>query len=128
MYVCVYLYRQKKNHGIIHINLNSSYFWERDWVGYGFFSLLFTLLFFLKQAYLYLIIITIDRGVCSVSIARSFIFPDSSNGKESACNVGGTGDLNLIPGLGRFTGGGQPTPVFLPGKSHGQRSLVGYSP
>ena len=22
----------------------------------------------------------------------------------------------------------QPTPVFLPGKSHGQRSLVGYSP
>ena len=22
----------------------------------------------------------------------------------------------------------QPTPVFLPGKSHGERSLVGYSP
>ena len=22
----------------------------------------------------------------------------------------------------------QPTPVFLPGKSHGQRSLVGYRP
>ena len=22
----------------------------------------------------------------------------------------------------------QPTPVFLPGESHGQRSLVGYSP
>ena len=22
----------------------------------------------------------------------------------------------------------QPTPVFLPGKSHGQRSLTGYSP
>ena len=22
----------------------------------------------------------------------------------------------------------QPTPVFLPGKSHGQRSLVGYNP
>ena len=22
----------------------------------------------------------------------------------------------------------QPTPVFLPGKSHGQRSLVGYHP
>ena len=22
----------------------------------------------------------------------------------------------------------RPTPVFLPGKSHGQRSLVGYSP
>ena len=25
-------------------------------------------------------------------------------------------------------GGMQPTPVFLPGGSHGQRSLVGYSP
>ena len=24
--------------------------------------------------------------------------------------------------------GWQPTPVFLPGESHGQRSLVGYSP
>ena len=22
----------------------------------------------------------------------------------------------------------QPTPIFLPGESHGQRSLVGYSP
>ena len=25
-------------------------------------------------------------------------------------------------------GNGNPTPVFLPGKSYGQRSLVGYSP
>ena len=24
--------------------------------------------------------------------------------------------------------GWQPTPVFLPGESHGQRSLIGYSP
>ena len=24
--------------------------------------------------------------------------------------------------------GMQPTPIFLPGESHGQRSLVGYSP
>ena len=30
-----------------------------------------------------------------------------------------TGDLNagLIPGSGRSPGGGQPTPVFLPGES-----------
>ena len=35
------------------------------------------------------------------------------------------------PGLGRPPGGGngnQPTPVFLPGESHRQRSLVGCSP
>ena len=44
-------------------------------------------------------------------------------------------DVSSIPGLGRSLGEGnawrrkwQPTPVFLPGKSHGQRSLAGYSP
>ena len=33
--------------------------------------------------------------------------------------------LGLEDPLGRNW---QPTPVFLPGKFHGQRSLVGYSP
>ena len=38
------------------------------------------------------------------------------------------GDEGSIPGLGRSPGKRkwQPTPVFLTGKSHGQRSLVGY--
>ena len=39
-------------------------------------------------------------------------------------------DLGSIPGSGRFPGegNGNPlTPLFLPGESHGQRSLVGYS-
>ena len=36
-------------------------------------------------------------------------------------------DEGLIPGLGRsWWRAWQPTPVFLPGESHGQRSLVGY--
>ena len=37
------------------------------------------------------------------------------------------GDLGLIAGLGRSPGGenGNPTPVVLPGKSPGQRSLAG---
>ena len=36
----------------------------------------------------------------------------------------------MIPGLGRFPWrrAWQPTPLFLPGEFHGQRSLVGYSP
>ena len=51
-------------------------------------------------------------------------FPGDSNGKESACNAG---DLGLIPGLGRSPGGGQPTPLFLPGEFYGQRSLAGDS-
>ena len=47
-------------------------------------------------------------------------------GKESTCNAGAAG---LIPGLGRSLGRKcQPTPVFLPEKSHAQRSLAGYSP
>ena len=47
--------------------------------------------------------------------------------KESACN---TGDAGEIPGSRRSPGGGNGNPLqhFLPGKFHGQRSLVGYSP
>ena len=47
--------------------------------------------------------------------------------QEIACNVG---DVGSIPGLKRSLGEGKwpPAPVFLPGKSHGQRSLAGYSP
>ena len=49
------------------------------------------------------------------------------SGKKSACNEG---DMGLIPGSGRFPGEGNPLdfPVFLPGKSHGQRTLAGYGP
>ena len=47
-----------------------------------------------------------------------------SVGKESACN---TGDLDLIPGLGRSPGEGNDNPVFLPGEFYGQKSLAGYS-
>ena len=37
------------------------------------------------------------------------------------------GDVDQNPGSERSPGEGQPTPVFLPGESHGQRSLVSYS-
>ena len=45
---------------------------------------------------------------------------------KSACKVE---DLGLIPGLGRFPWRREwlPTPVLLPGKVHGRRSLVGCS-
>ena len=50
-------------------------------------------------------------------------FPGGSDDK-SACNAG---DLVSVPGLPRSPGEGnwQPTPVFLLGKSHGQRNLAG---
>ena len=43
----------------------------------------------------------------------------------NTCNAG---DLGSIPGPGRNRREWQPTPVFLIGISHGQRSLVGSSP
>ena len=44
-------------------------------------------------------------------------------------NAGDIRDSGSIPGLGRSPGGRawQPTPVFLPGEFHGQRSLAGCS-
>ena len=53
-------------------------------------------------------------------------FPGGSDGKEAACNAG---DLHLIPGSGKSPGerNGNHSGI-LPGESHGQRSLEGYSP
>ena len=50
--------------------------------------------------------------------------PGSSDSKESACNAR---KLGSIPGLGQSPEKEMTTLVFLPGKSHGWRSLVGYS-
>ena len=46
--------------------------------------------------------------------------------KASAYNVG---DPGVIPGIGKipWRRKWQPTPVFLPGESHGQRSLEVYT-
>ena len=54
-------------------------------------------------------------------------FPGGANGKESSCQSRRHGFdpwVGKIPWRSKW----QPTPVFLPGKFHGQRSLRGYSP
>jgi len=53
-------------------------------------------------------------------------FPGGSEVKASASNAGDLFDpwVRKIPWRRKW----QPTPVFLPGESHEQRSLVGYSP
>ena len=57
-------------------------------------------------------------------------FPGGSNGNVSACNARDLGStwvrslVGKIPWRRKW----QPTPAFLPGKSHGWRTLVGYSP
>ena len=56
-------------------------------------------------------------------------FPEGSVGKEYTCNAEDTGDTCSIPRSERSRRRKwQPTPVFLPGESHGQSNLVGYSP
>ena len=82
-------------------------------------------------------------------------FPDDSAGKESTCSAGDTGDVvqalvgkshrlswwligkesfcqcrrhGFDPWVRKIPWRRKPTPVFLPGKYHGQRNPVGYSP
>jgi len=51
-------------------------------------------------------------------------------GKVSTCNAGDAGRHEFNPWVRKipWRRAWQPTPVFLLGESHGQRSLVGYSP
>ena len=57
-------------------------------------------------------------------------FPGGTVVKDPPANAGDARDLGSVPGLGRppWRREWQPTPVCLPEKVHGQRSLVGYSP
>jgi len=52
-------------------------------------------------------------------------FPGGLDGKESASNAG---HMSSIPGKIPWRREWLPTPVFLPGEFHGQRSLAGYFP
>ena len=63
---------------------------------------------------------------CSFALSLFQGFPGDPDGKEAACSAGGTGSIS---GSGRSPWRREwlPTPGFLPGESHGQRSLVGYS-
>ena len=63
-------------------------------------------------------------------IARSF--PGGTNDKEPACHCRRPMKHRFDPWVGKIpwrrTWRGYSPPVFLPGESCGQRSLVGYSP
>ena len=52
------------------------------------------------------------------------------SGKETACQCNRRRRFRFDPWVGKilWSRKWQPTPVFLPGKFHGQRSLEGYSP
>ena len=59
--------------------------------------------------------------------AFSWGFPDDPTGKEPNCQCRRP---RFSPEVGKIHWRREwlPTPVFLPGKFHGQQSLVGYSP
>ena len=70
----------------------------------------------------------------SVSICPSFhsymAFPGGTSGKEPACQCRRHKRRGFDPWVGTipWRRKWQPTPVFLPGEFHGQRSLSGYCP
>ena len=95
--------------------------------------------FFFKVCVLHILVVTITtthiyRALCfrNLTDTTSFrahcspmgSFPGGSVVKNPPASAGHPGDAGAILGLGKW----QPTSVFLPGKSHGQKSRVGYSP
>ena len=61
---------------------------------------------------------------------ESMGFPGSAGGKEPACQCRRHKRLSFHPWVGKipWRRAWLPTLVFLPGESHGQKSLVGYNP
>ena len=57
------------------------------------------------------------------------IFPGGTSGKESTCQYRRHKKRRFDPWVGKIPWRRKwpPTPVFMPRKSHGQKSLVGYS-
>ena len=64
------------------------------------------------------------------SVVNTLGLPGGTSGKESACQGRRSKRPGFHPWVGRtaWRRKWQHTPVLLPGESHGQKSLVGYSP
>ena len=68
----------------------------------------------------------INKSIVAIKKKRENRLPWWLSGKESACRCRRRGfdpEVTKIPWRRKW----QPTPVLLPGKSHGQRSLAGYN-
>ena len=62
-----------------------------------------------------------------VKLGLAMGFPGGTSGKEHACQCR---RHRFSPWVGKISWrrAWQPTPIFLPGESHGQRSMVSYGP
>ena len=65
-----------------------------------------------------------------IRIPRQLGFPGGTSGKEPACQCRRRKRRGFHSWVGKmpWRRARQPTPVSLPGESHGERSLAGYSP
>ena len=69
-----------------------------------------------------------DVSGCCGSVGRSFDCSSAVKNEFLQCGSHRRRGFNLWVGKIPWRRAWQPTPVFLPGKSHGKRSLTGYSP
>ena len=70
------------------------------------------------------------NNLSSFTLETSWGFPGGSSGKEPTCQYRKSKRCGFSPWVEKipWRKKWQPTPAFLPGKSHGQRSLADYSP
>ena len=89
-----------------------------------------SLVIFYPQIYWSNIDIHQQRPFMRVCTSFHESFPGGACGKESVCQCRRCKSHEFDPWVGKipWKRKWQPTPVFLPGGFHGQRSLVGYSP
>ena len=73
-----------------------------------------------------------DRADFFLSLCLGYVLglPRWLRGKESTCQCKRHRRLGSDPWVGKipWKRKWQPSPMFLPGESHGQRNLLGYSP
>jgi len=73
----------------------------------------------------------IRHSMCfNVLFLKSVYYPGGASAKEPSCLCGNLKRCGLDPWIRKipWRRAWEPTPVFLPGESHRQRSLTGYSP
>ena len=88
---------------------------------------------FLASKYIVMIFLITSEICLEIMLGQDFSklivawkgFPDGSVIKNLPANAG---DVGSIPGSEKSPGESNGNPLFLPGKSHGQRSLAGCSP
>ena len=70
------------------------------------------------------------HSYCHYPASSHHLFPGGASGEEPTCQCRRHKRRKFNPWVGKIPRrrAWKPTPVSLPGESHGQRSLVGYSP